>query len=147
MKKIFWVLFVCLFAAVVVYAAAPRSLVSLNFNSRLALVISAFVLAGIGVGFLGGKNRYKGMPRKKLPDKGEFLLCCIHELRDTVLLYLMDRESEKSRIFEIGKKQLLDKDGQEISDFTKFPREFIVMKRSVGGENGPVRTVYYIIPM
>lgn len=147
MKKLFWFLFICLFAAVIFYAAAPESQVKLNINSEPVLVISFFALVGIGLGFLGGKDRYMGMPRKKLPDKGEFLLRCVHELSDYVLLSLVEEGSSKCLIFEIGKKQLLEKGGQEFSDFTKLPREFIVMKRDVAEGDGPVRTVYYLIPM
>ena len=147
MKKLFWFLFVCLFAAVIFYAAAPESLVSLNINLELTLVISFFALVGIGLGFLGGKERYKGMPRKKLPDKGEFLLRCAHELSEYVLLSLIEQEAGKCLVCEIGKKQILDKDGREFADFTKLPREFIVMKRDVAEGDGPVRTVYYLIPM
>lgn len=147
MKKLFWFLFICLFAAVVFYTAAPESLVKLNINSELVLVISFFSFVGIGLGFLGGKIRYKGMPRKKLPDKGEFLLRCFHELPEYVLLSILEEESGKCLICEIGKKQLLDKDGREFSDFTKLPRRFIVMRRDVADGDGPVRTVYYLISM
>lgn len=147
MKKLFWVLFVFLFAAIIIYTAAPESVVSIGLDPKLALVTEAFALAGIGLGFLGGKNRYKGTSKKKLPDKGEFFLRCAHDLKDHVILYLVEIDSERGKLFEVGKKQLLDKDGNEFTDFTKMPRQFIVMKRDVAEDNGPVRTVYYIIPM
>ena len=153
MKKGFLaVLFVFLFAAIIVYAAAPKSQVSLNFNPRLVLYISAFVLLGVLLGAISGKLHFTGVPGKKLPDKGEFCLCCIHELKDRVLLYLVDANSNRERVYEIGKNQLLDKEGEEFTDFKNFPRKFIAMRRTINpeGESGPAskdRDVYYCIPM
>lgn len=137
--------------AAVVYTAAPQSTAKISFDQDLFKAIAIFASAALILGFLLGAAHFIGLPRKRLPDKGEFKIYCMNEFKEALMLLLCDLSSGSPDpvLYMVDKRSVLDKNGASFRSFKEeFPEEFIVMKRVVGEpEGGPAKTMYYVIPM